>query len=311
MYTPVKIKFSNPFHRGIYTYGHTQAWMGMQGYMVFMNICLKIHKTRIGSDRIGSDRTGSDWTVLDRIGSDRIRSDRIGSDRIDKTRTRSITPDNMLKFCAFLSCVCLLIYWGSSKCFFPKVITDSKAELWKIWCNELTAYTTVFFFIHENWRQFFTLPQSLLIAQYPDLASNRTRMSVDDGAHSKNIHIRSYQSRIPTILQALLLSTDVPFLLLNQAIVPLSETGKRKKFVVSFQVWRRRPSRMIRSDPTFANGPIIRDTRNTYETSRWRPIRELHWTVTKSMYIEIPHHVDKVLNLTNKWFLGVLHLGTP
>ena len=39
------------------------------------------------------------------IGPDRTGSARIGSVRIDETRTGSITPDNVLKFCAFLSCV--------------------------------------------------------------------------------------------------------------------------------------------------------------------------------------------------------------
>ena len=41
----------------------------------------------------------------DGTGRDRSGADRIGSDRIDKTQTGSITPENMLEFCAFLSCV--------------------------------------------------------------------------------------------------------------------------------------------------------------------------------------------------------------
>ena len=65
-----------------------------------------------------------------RIGSDRIGQDRTGSDRIDKTRTGSITPDNVLKFCAFLSCVVVSSFIETrGNVFFPKVITDSEAEL--------------------------------------------------------------------------------------------------------------------------------------------------------------------------------------
>ena len=31
--------------------------------------------------------------------------------------------------------------------------------------------------------------------------------------------------------------------------------------------------------------------------------------VNEGMYIEMPHHVDKVFNLANKWVLGVLHFS--
>ena len=44
--------------------------------------------------KIGPDPARLGWT----------RPDPIGSDRIDKTRTRSITPDNVLEFCVFVSC---------------------------------------------------------------------------------------------------------------------------------------------------------------------------------------------------------------
>ena len=103
-----------------------------------------------------------------------------------KTRTGSITPDNVLKFCAFLSCVVVSSFIETRRYvfFFPEVITDSEAELWKIRCDELTsiseltACVTVFFFKHEKW-QFFLLyssPGNCTIAWF----SNRKGMSLDE-----------------------------------------------------------------------------------------------------------------------------------
>ena len=52
------------------------------------------------------------------------------SKRIDKTRTVSITPDNIIEFCAFLSCVVVSSFIETRQnVFLPKVITDSEAEL--------------------------------------------------------------------------------------------------------------------------------------------------------------------------------------
>ena len=107
---------------------------------------------RIRPDQIGSDRIGSDWQNTDWI-----------NNKIPTKSRRS--PDTVLKAGKVDFCV-------PSKCFFfPELITDSKVELWKIRCeeltsiSELTACATVFFFKRENWQQFFTLPQSLTIAQ--------------------------------------------------------------------------------------------------------------------------------------------------
>ena len=109
------------------------------------------------------------------IGKSRIGPDRTGSDRIDKTLTESITPDNVLEFCAFLSCVVVSSFIETRRNVFlqrwlqiPKRNYDEFTSI-----SELTTYTTFFFFKYENWRQFFTLPQSLLIARYPDLATER------------------------------------------------------------------------------------------------------------------------------------------
>lgn len=125
----------------------------------------------VGKIRIGRTRPvqiGSDWQKTDWINK-----------RIPSKSRRS--PDNALKtgeveFCAYLSCVVVSSFVQTRRgVLFSEVIADSEEELWKTSCDELTACATAFFFRRGNWQQFFTLPQSLTIAQWPDLATERER----------------------------------------------------------------------------------------------------------------------------------------
>ena len=116
-----------------------------------------------GSDRIRPDRTGStgqigsDWTGSNRIGSDWQTLDWINNKIIVKSRR---SPDNVLKrveveFCAFLSCVVVSSFIESHwKGFFPEVITDSEASLWKIRCLKfsLAAMKIVIILGMQRWR---------------------------------------------------------------------------------------------------------------------------------------------------------------
>ena len=152
-----------------------------------------------------------------RTGPDRTGPDRTGPDRIDKTRTGSITPENVLEFCAFLSCVVVSSFIETRrKVFFPKGDYTfrsgiMKHTMWRIDVNKRIdrVHNGLLF---QTWK---------LTTQCPGLAIERECQL-------------TMASRIPTILRALPSSTDDPFLLVNQAVVQLSGTRQSKKLLSVF-----------------------------------------------------------------------------